>query len=220
MAATVAVVGGGHGGVTAAKALDDVADVILIEPRDTFVHNVATLRAVVDLKWVDRLFLPYDRLLAHGRTVHERATRINGTRLELASGTVLEPDFTIVATGSSHRYPAKLPLTVSASAKDQLKGTHAALSQAQRVVLLGAGPVGLELAGEIAAVWPEKSVTVIDPAPELLLGRYPAAFHPEVHGQLDGLGVNLVRARWARSMSPLRPGPRTPKPSPPAEKSS
>jgi NADH dehydrogenase FAD-containing subunit len=48
---TVAVIGGGYGGVTAAKALDDVADVTLIEPRDMFVHNVATLRAVVDPEW-------------------------------------------------------------------------------------------------------------------------------------------------------------------------
>jgi NADH dehydrogenase FAD-containing subunit len=30
----VAVVGGGYGGASVAKALDDVADVVLIEPRD------------------------------------------------------------------------------------------------------------------------------------------------------------------------------------------
>jgi NADPH-dependent 2,4-dienoyl-CoA reductase/sulfur reductase-like enzyme len=136
---TVAVIGGGYGGITAAKALDDIADVTLIEPRDKFVHNVATLRAVVAPEWAERLFLPYDHLLAHGTIVRERATRISGTQLELASGTVLEPDFTVVATGSSHRYPAKLPMTDSASAKEQLRRTHEALSQAARVVLLGAG---------------------------------------------------------------------------------
>jgi pyruvate/2-oxoglutarate dehydrogenase complex dihydrolipoamide dehydrogenase (E3) component len=189
---TVAVIGGGYGGITAAKALDDIADVTLIEPRDKFVHNVATLRAVVAPEWAERLFLPYDHLLAHGTIVRERATRISGTQLELASGTVLEPDFTVVATGSNHRYPAKLPMTDSASAKEQLRRTHEALSQAARVVLLGAGPVGLELAGEIKAVWPEKSVTILDPAPELLLGRYPAEFTAEIHAQLDRLGVDLV----------------------------
>jgi NADH dehydrogenase FAD-containing subunit len=187
------VIGGGYGGITAAKALDDVADVTLIEPRDTFVHNVATLRAVVDPEWVERLFLPYDHLLARGTTVREHATRIGSTHVELASGRVLKAEFTVVATGSSHRYPAKLPMIDSASAKEQLKRTHEALSQAERVMLLGAGPVGLELAGEIKAAWPEKSVTVIDPAPELLGGgRYPAEFTAEVHDQLDRLGVDLV----------------------------
>jgi pyruvate/2-oxoglutarate dehydrogenase complex dihydrolipoamide dehydrogenase (E3) component len=140
----------------------------------------------------ERLFLPYDHLLAHGTIVHERVTRISGIQVELASGTVLEPDFTVVATGSSHRYPAKLPMTDTATAKEQLQRTHEALSQAQRVVLFGAGPVGLELAGEIKAAWPEKSVTILDPAPELLLGRYPAEFIAEVRNQLDRLGVDLV----------------------------
>src|SRR5690625_6391649 len=59
MTATVAIIGGGYGGITAAKALDDITDVVLVEPRDTFVHNVAALRALVDPAWTDRMFLPY-----------------------------------------------------------------------------------------------------------------------------------------------------------------
>ena len=59
MTATVAVVGGGYGGIAVAKALDEIADVRLIEPRETFVHNVAALRAVTDPDWIGRLFLPY-----------------------------------------------------------------------------------------------------------------------------------------------------------------
>ena len=43
-----------------------------------------------------------------------------------------------------------------------MRGTHAALAAAGRVLLLGAGPVGIELAGEIKAVWPGKQVTLVD----------------------------------------------------------
>jgi NADH dehydrogenase FAD-containing subunit len=39
MTATVLVIGGGYGGVATAKALDDVADVVLVEPRDAFVQG-------------------------------------------------------------------------------------------------------------------------------------------------------------------------------------
>src|SRR5262245_8620815 len=42
---TVVVVGGGYAGVHVAHSLDDVADVVLVEPKDAFVHNVAALRA-------------------------------------------------------------------------------------------------------------------------------------------------------------------------------
>src|ERR1035438_6971156 len=45
---TVVVIGGGYGGISAAKALDEVADVVLVEPKDAFVHNVAALRALTD----------------------------------------------------------------------------------------------------------------------------------------------------------------------------
>ena len=71
--ATVAVIGGGYGGTVAAKAIDEFADVTLVEPRDAFVHNVAALRALVEPEWLPRIFFPYDRLLANGRVVRDRA---------------------------------------------------------------------------------------------------------------------------------------------------
>ena len=83
---TVIVIGGGYGGIATAKALDDVADVVLVEPRDTFVHNVAVLRALVDPDWIDRIFLPYERLLDCGRVVRDRAVRVDVDAVKLGSG--------------------------------------------------------------------------------------------------------------------------------------
>ena len=77
---TVAVIGGGYGGTHAAKALDEFADVTLVEPRDAFVHNVAALRALVEPDWLPRIFLPYDQLLANGRVVRDRAVDVDAGR--------------------------------------------------------------------------------------------------------------------------------------------
>ena len=41
---TVVVLGGGYAGIQVARPLDDLADVVLVEPKDDFVHNVAALR--------------------------------------------------------------------------------------------------------------------------------------------------------------------------------
>src|ERR1019366_3454057 len=49
---TVVVVGGGYGGIAVAKALDEMANVVLVEPKDAFMHNVAALRALVDPTWL------------------------------------------------------------------------------------------------------------------------------------------------------------------------
>src|SRR5476649_800238 len=77
----VVVVGGGYGGTAVAKALDETTDVVLVEPRDAFMHNVAALRALVDPSWLPRIFFPYDGLLANGRVVRDRAQTVDPNRV-------------------------------------------------------------------------------------------------------------------------------------------
>ena len=79
--ASVVVVGGGYGGINAAKALDDVADVTLVDPTEAFVHNIAAWRALVEPEWLDRIFFPYERLLDEGRFVRGSAASLDGRRV-------------------------------------------------------------------------------------------------------------------------------------------
>src|SRR5438105_14864820 len=89
---SIVVVGGGYGGINAAKALDDVADVTLVDPTEAFVHNIAAWRALVEPAWLGRIFLPYEHLLAHGRVLRDRAVAIDGPRVPLSPGDVVYPD--------------------------------------------------------------------------------------------------------------------------------
>ena len=93
--------------INVAKSLDDVADVVLVEPKDAFVHNVAALRALADPAWLPRIYLPYDRLLARGRVVRDRAAKVEPGRVTLASGEELDADYIVLATGSAYPFPAK-----------------------------------------------------------------------------------------------------------------
>ena len=158
-------------GTIAAKALDEFADVTLVEPRDAFVHNVAALRALVDPDWLPRIFFPYDRLLANGRVVRDRAVGVEGPGgSPTASGAELTPDFIVLATGSTYPYPAKSGTDETATALTRYAESHDELAQADRVLIVGAGPTGLELAGEIGDRWPEKEITILEPEPEILAG--------------------------------------------------
>ena len=195
---SVVVLGGGYGGINAAKALDDVADVTLVDPKDAFVHNVAAWRALVEPEWLERIFLPYERLLVNGRFVRDRASEVDGRRVTLASGVRLEPDYLVLATGSSYPFPAKVDEPDTQTARAHLREAHEVLLGAERVLLIGAGPAGLELAGEIKAFFPEKHVTIVDVADDILDGPYDQALRDELRRQLDGLGVEL------RLGSPLR----------------
>jgi NADH dehydrogenase FAD-containing subunit len=188
---TVVVLGGGYGGVNAAGALDDVADVTLVDPKDAFVHNIAAWRALVEPEWLDRIFYPYERLLAAGRFLRDRAVAVDGRRVSLASGWQIEADYVVLATGSSYPFPAKSDEPDVAAARARYRAAHDDLVRADRVLLVGAGPSGLELAGEIKAAYPDKHVIVADAAADILAGPYDQALRDELRRQLADLGVEL-----------------------------
>jgi NADH dehydrogenase FAD-containing subunit len=190
--AVAVVIGGGYGGFAAAQALDEVAEVILVERRDAFVHNVAALRALVEPEWLSSIFLPYDRLLANGRVIHDRAVAVDARRVTLASGAELRPDFLVLATGSTYPYPAKTHTDDSAEAVHRYHASHDELARAERVLIVGAGPTGLELGGEITNRWPDKSVTILEPEHDVLAGPYKQELRDEVRRQLQRRGVEFI----------------------------
>ena len=202
----VVVIGGGYAGISVAKQLDDIASVVLVEPKDAFVHNVAALRALVDPSWLPRIYLPYSGLLSHGRVVADRAVKVDATRVSLASGEELPADYIVLATGSSYPFPAKSDLDRTVDAHEKTLGTHEALAAAARVLLVGAGAVGIELAGEIKAVWPSKQVTLVDMADEVLGGPFRADLKAELRRQLEELGVQVLLGSPLRTAPPTEPG--------------
>ena len=202
----VVVLGGGYGGINVAKSLDDVADVVLVEPKDAFVHNVAALRALVDPAWLPRIYLPYGGLLSHGRVVQDRAAKVDAGRVTLASGEELPADYIVLATGSSYPFPAKSDVDGTADAHEKTRGTHAALAAAARVLLVGAGAVGIELAGEIKAVWPSKQVTLVDVADDVLGGPFRPELKAELRRQLAELGVQVLLGSPLVAAPPTEPG--------------
>jgi NADH dehydrogenase FAD-containing subunit len=203
---TVVVVGGGYGGVAVAKALDETSHVVLVEPKDAFMHNIAALRALVDPSWLPSIFLPYGRLLTNGRVVRDRAVAVEPHRVVTASGEEIAADYVVLATGSRYPFPAKTDLVDTHHAQEQVRQAHRALAQADRVLLVGAGPVGIELAGEIRHVWPEKSIVLLDVADEILGGPYKPELKAELRRQLIDARVELILGSPLRQAPPTQPG--------------
>jgi NADH dehydrogenase FAD-containing subunit len=199
---SVVVIGGGYGGVNVAKALDEVADVTLVEPKDAFFHNVAALRGLVDPSFLPTIFIPYSGLLANGRVVHDRAKEVDGSKVVLGSGEVLTPDFVVLASGSTYPFPAKAGADRADDSQDHVRSTHKALAEAQHVLLLGGGPVGVELAGEIRAAWADKAVTIVDMADDILGNRFSNELRAELRRQLKEIDVQLVLGSALREGEP------------------
>lgn len=183
----VVVVGAGYGGTRVATLLDDVADVTLVEPKDAFVHASAALRAAVDPVWEDRVFFGYERLLERGRVVHQRVERATSAGVQLVDGTAIEADHLVLATGTAYPFPAKFIESETRVARARLARMREGLARTQRVLVVGAGAVGLELAGELLDSFPHLRVTLVDQARDALsTGDYLPELRAAVHAQLDG----------------------------------
>lgn len=191
--ARVVVIGGGYGGITVAKGLDSVADVVLVERKDQFVHHAAALRAAVDDVWQQAIFMPYSYLLTNGEVVHATVSQVVGNTVCLYGQDPIEADYLVFATGSTYPFPAKHIASQSVIAKQRLDDIRENLRKADRVLLAGGGTVGLEMAGELVSEFPELEVVVVEKEDQILPSpAYTSEFRSLVRGQAEELGIELV----------------------------
>lgn len=190
--ASIIIIGGGYGGSLLARKLDSQCDVTLIEPRDAFIHNVAAMRAVTAPKLLDRIVLPYDRLLKRGRVVRDRVTGLGQSQVALASGRVQKGDVIVVATGSRYAAPFKPQTDRCDDFCAAVWDANKAVREARHVAIVGAGAVGVELAGEIASSMPGKTVTLIGEG-QGLFPDYTGGLGRRLEQDLRALGVHVIK---------------------------
>jgi NADH dehydrogenase FAD-containing subunit len=187
----VIIIGCGYAGYSLARSLDQHADVVVVEPRDAFLHNVAAIRAVTDPALLERIILPYGKLLKRGKVMRGRATAIEGNSVRLASGGTLEGDVIVIATGSGYARPFKPESDTLADFAAISRTTHEQVRAAKSIAIVGAGTVGTELAGEIAVAMPGKKISLISSAPKLF-PTYPEGLGRRLQAQLKALHVDVV----------------------------
>lgn len=196
----VAIIGGGYAGFDLARRLDRDVDITLIEAREAFVHNVAAIRAVAEPELLDRIVIPYDRLLRRGRVVRGRAQSLDGTGVILADGSRIAADAIVVATGSLYAAPFKPQGDSAAVFAATLRSVAGQVAAARQIVIVGAGAVGTELAGEIKAVYPGKAVALVSDQPRLF-PMYPERLHAKLTERLSALGVTLHLGQAASGLT-------------------
>ena len=173
----VVIVGGGFGGLSAARALRNAdVRVTLIDRRNHHVfqpllYQVATATLspgdiAAPIRWILRRVTNVRVLLADAGRID-----VSARRVELTDGAALDYDWLIVATGSSHAYFGHLDWEPDAPGLKTLEDAIAirrriliAFERAEReedprrqrelltFVLVGGGPTGVELAGTLAEI--------------------------------------------------------------------
>ncbi|MEU1000370.1 NAD(P)/FAD-dependent oxidoreductase [Streptomyces tibetensis] len=166
----VVVIGGGYAGVRLARRLDGTARVTLVDRKEVFFHRIASLRAGVHPEWTHTPFIPYDRLLRHGRLVTGKAVRVDTAERQvvLATGERLPYDVVVIATGADYPEPARFTGTTTEEAAKSFAEHQRDVATAEHVLVVGGGPGGVELSAEIRLARPDARVTLAHSGSALL----------------------------------------------------
>jgi len=192
----VVIVGAGYAGIHIASLLDDHVNVILVDRKDYHLHNVATPRAMVDVEFAPKCFVPYDKLLHNGIVLRGEVAMISPSSVTFASGQVLEFDYLVIATGTSYAFPYKVPTASLSNVLSLYEEVAEKIKTAEHIVCVGGGPTGIESAAEIKERYPDKVVTLIHNKDTLMPGWEGGDFEPQhkenLKTQLEDMGVKLL----------------------------
>lgn len=159
----IVIIGGGYAGISLAKRLNPVLDVTLVNRKEVFFHKVAALRAVVDSAWTAAPLIAYTNFLQRGKFIQDEVMDIDVQRREIVcvSGRRLPYDIAVIATGSDYPDPANFSGTSLADAVRANRERQLQIKAARQIVIVGGGPAGVELAGEIRDLYPDKPISLI-----------------------------------------------------------
>lgn len=176
----VVIYGGGMAGAILAKELSSEAEVTLVDPNDYFEVPMATPRSLVCPAFAEKAIVPFKVALPGVRHIRGRLTEFSekGGLVTLSSGKRISVtgEVSVLATGSTFSNPLMRAFEATSKQRKEFYARYSQrLSSAQKILIVGGGPIGVEVAGEISENYPEKAITVLEAGARVLAGTSEAA---------------------------------------------
>ncbi|KAM5441287.1 hypothetical protein MferCBS31731_003716 [Microsporum ferrugineum] len=196
----VVVLGGSYAGVHLAQRLTESLPTgyraVLVERNSHFNHLFVFPRCGVVPGVEKSAFIPYDGIAKTAppgifKHIQDSATAITPNQVQLASGETIDYEYLAIATGSWQPSPAKLTSTEKSGACEEMRASQDRIKHADRIAVVGGGPVGVQVATDIKSFFPQKDVTLIHSRSQLLPNFGPR-LHEHVMKTLKQLQVNLI----------------------------
>nr|XP_002126981.1 apoptosis-inducing factor 2-like [Ciona intestinalis] len=193
------IVGGGYGGSHLALQMikANICKVTLIDPRDAMFHSIGALRATVDDDYMKNLFLPYESMIGDSfMRGYVENIDTKSKILILKDGRTVAYTHLVIAVGSRSNFPSNLskdyPDVNIDEGKEIYTDYREEIMKSRRIVLVGGGAVGVELAGEIKTDYPDKSVTIVSSTNYLVSSRTKTKFQRNLLNVLRAKEISVI----------------------------
>lgn len=195
----VLLIGGGVLGTTLSRLLQKRKEyeVVLLDKKDYFESAAAVLRTFCNPEMIDKIRVPHKDYLKKGTLVLGQAQVLQQDRVILEDGQEIGFDYVVIGTGSYYPSQIKNERILSDFRAEILSQEHVTLEAATSILIVGGGPVGVELAGEIIVKYPHKKITLVTSKPQLL-ERLDQRTHRAAERFLSSRGVEIVLNQRAR----------------------
>ncbi|KAI0031101.1 hypothetical protein K488DRAFT_52806 [Vararia minispora EC-137] len=196
----IIVIGGSYVGTRAvellAQKLHATHRTLLIEQNTHFHHLFAFPRVAVVPGFERLAFIPFtstfDSLPRNSTAVvHGRVTEVQPGRVILDSGDSVPYDFLVIATGTRLPPPGTLHAFDKPAGMEYFRAHQKHVLNAQKVVVVGGGAVGVQLATDIKDYYPAKHVTLVH-SRDRLMHKFHLKMHEVLSDRMAELDVGLV----------------------------
>lgn len=171
----VVIFGGGMAGATLAKQLAKEAQVTLVDPNDYFEVPMAAPRNLVKPAFAEQAIIPFAQALPNVTHVRGKLVEMEAGQgwVETGDGQKMRVggDVNVLATGSFFSNPLmRANGATDVERKAFYRKYQQQIARANKILIVGGGPIGVEVAGEISENYPDKVITIVESGPRLLAG--------------------------------------------------
>lgn len=156
----IVIIGGGFAGSYCAKNLEKDFDVTLIDTKNFFEFTPSVLRVLVEPEHLKEIQILHKDYLRNTKFVHGNVDKISNESVFVANKKY-DYNYLIITSGSSYTSPFKKENVIHPNRGIELKNYAKELEKSKKILIVGGGLVGVELAGEIVDKYPEKRIELI-----------------------------------------------------------
>eukprot|EP01133_Synstelium_polycarpum_P020521 gene20521-24632_t len=186
----VVIVGGGFSGSVAAQKLENDFQVTLIDTKDYFEFTPSILRTIVEPQHIRSIQVLHSHYLKHTNVVQKEVIGVKAREV-VCDDRVVPYDYLIINSGSSYNSPFKESSVVASARANTLRENYYHIRKLKKILIIGGGIVGVELAAEIVSHFAGKEVTIIH-SQSKLMNRFPKAAIRYAEKYLTDHGVRIV----------------------------